>query len=318
MFNFKISSSDRFSLQTFRLSNFMTRRRPLIHRSKSITSTSSSSSNAPISSIKKSHRDTQKLISSIHTLRKRLHQIPADAPSPQDCRLRANILAEIERLGGLDAYQKASLLGQSPQRGGDSSKWLLKHLTRPSSSSSSSDSSLESSDACLRLLDVGALRNNYSNVKWIKPTCIDLNSQHPDVHACDYMDFEISSQQPAEKFDVLCLSLVLNFVELPPKRGAMLRRVRRHLKDEGGKLFIVLPLACIENSRYMTHEHFLAILNALGYVVQEWHYSKKLAYYVFVSEKVDERDVARAKLGKRVLKEGPNRNNFAITLTSYE
>lgn len=31
----------------------------------------------------------------------------------------------MDDLGGLDMYQKASTLGQSKQRGGDSSKWLI-------------------------------------------------------------------------------------------------------------------------------------------------------------------------------------------------
>lgn len=37
----------------------------------------------------------------------------------------AAIRQEMDDLGGLDMYQKASTLGQSKQRGGDSSKWLI-------------------------------------------------------------------------------------------------------------------------------------------------------------------------------------------------
>lgn len=37
----------------------------------------------------------------------------------------AEIRQEMDDLGGLDMYQKASTLGQSKQRGGDSSKWLI-------------------------------------------------------------------------------------------------------------------------------------------------------------------------------------------------
>lgn len=94
---------------------------------------------------------TAQLIRRYHTLNKELSQclarIDASTNSSQSghgsgyqrsqgprytAQQKANDLAriaairqEMDDLGGLDMYQKASTLGQSKQRGGDSSKWLI-------------------------------------------------------------------------------------------------------------------------------------------------------------------------------------------------
>lgn len=50
---------------------------------------------------------------------------------------------------------------------------------------------------------------SYEKFPWIKTTSIDLNPQDPSkVSKYDFMKFPI----PEEKFDVIGLSLVLNFV----------------------------------------------------------------------------------------------------------
>lgn len=85
--------------------------------------------------IGKSHKATQSTISSFHTLLKRQAQVKRalsrDGSSAQAAMLQAQ-LSEIDNaindLGGLDSYQKASTLGQSNQRGGDSSVVLVEWL----------------------------------------------------------------------------------------------------------------------------------------------------------------------------------------------
>lgn len=79
-----------------------------------------------------SHKATQATISRFHTLLKRrsvleraLDNGPAsDAVRQELCKVNS----DIEALGGLEAYQHASTLGQSSQRGGDSSKVLVRWL----------------------------------------------------------------------------------------------------------------------------------------------------------------------------------------------
>ena len=46
----------------------------------------------------------------------------------------------------------------------------------------------------------------------------------------------------------------VNFEGDPRRRGEMLRAARTLLNDKGmGLMFLVLPLACLDNSRYLNH-----------------------------------------------------------------
>jgi 25S rRNA (adenine2142-N1)-methyltransferase len=64
-----------------------------------------------------SSKATQKLIIAYHALQKDL----AKATASNDHAKAASLQAEIDALGGLRAYQRASIQGQSISRGGDSS-----------------------------------------------------------------------------------------------------------------------------------------------------------------------------------------------------
>ena len=71
----------------------------------------------------------------------------------------------------------------------------------------------------LRLLEVGALKaDNYRRCSsWIDNTPIDLNAQDPDIRQQDFL--QMKEGENACKWDVLSLSLVLNFVPDPRERG---------------------------------------------------------------------------------------------------
>ena len=60
-------------------------------------------------------------IAQFHTLEKQLAQT-------QDEKERAKILKQQEALGGLQAYQDASLFGGDKQRGGETGKWCAQQL----------------------------------------------------------------------------------------------------------------------------------------------------------------------------------------------
>ncbi|KAG0036346.1 hypothetical protein BGZ82_004343 [Podila clonocystis] len=189
----------------------------------------------------------------------------------------AEIRQEMDDLGGLDMYQKASTLGQSKQRGGDSSKWLIPILE------SCNPDMNKKTDPPLRLLDVGALSpHNYQKYSsWIHTSPIDLNPQDPLITKMDFLEMPVPT--PKDKlFNVVCLSLVVNFVGDPAQRGEILRQAARFLVPKTGLLYLVLPLPCIDNSRYMDHELLVEILDYLGFsTLVKHHFAKKLAYYVF-------------------------------------
>ena len=73
--------------------------------------------------------------------------------------------------------------------------------------------------AWLRLLEVGALKaDNYRGCSsWIENTPIDLNAQDPGIRQQDFL--QMKGDENACGWDVLSLSLVLNFVPDPRERG---------------------------------------------------------------------------------------------------
>ncbi|KAI8146355.1 nucleolus protein [Fennellomyces sp. T-0311] len=242
---------------------------------------------------KQSSAETARLIRRFHVLNKELAKCKTAADSTR----KQSILAEMEAMGGIDWYQRASQLGQSKRRGGDSSKWLLQVMAKHHLKKNPT-----------KILEVGAVApDNYDRHKsWIQVKPIDLNPQDPRIEKQDFLEMI-----PTSKFDIVSLSLVVNFVGDPRDRGRMLLHTRDFL-DPDGYLFLVLPLPCIDNSRYMSHEHLMSMMQSMGYGhCVEHHFSNKLAYYLFqlTSEKAKCRSFK-----KEILTDGAKRNNFAIII----
>ncbi|KKA27149.1 hypothetical protein TD95_000379 [Thielaviopsis punctulata] len=226
--------------------------------------------------------------------------------------------AEIEALGGLDQYQKASLQGQHKDRGGDSSIVLLEWLGLNKKSAK-----LEGANR-LRMLEVGALStsNVCSRSGCFDMVCIDLNSQEKGILQQDFMKRPIPTTN-SERFDVLSLSLVVNFVPDPVGRGNMLRRTLSFLRqppvecEAGCKsqlpvLFLVLPRSCVDNSRYFTNERLGEIMTTLGYTILQEKKTTKLIYQLWKRTLLN--PLSNAVFRKQELNPGATRNNFSIVL----
>ncbi|AYO41939.1 25S rRNA (adenine(2142)-N(1))-methyltransferase [Malassezia restricta CBS 7877] len=96
----------------------------------------------------------------------------------------------------------------------------------------------------IQLLDVGAIAGT-AYAKWkhkFDVTSIDIQPRAPHVLQADFFDFPMPAREE-ERFDVIGLSLVINFVGDLAKRGDMLLHAHRYLR-RGGYV------------RYMTHDHF--------------------------------------------------------------
>ncbi|KAK1835236.1 putative methyltransferase-domain-containing protein [Podospora conica] len=272
-------------------------RPPTIQRPKSITRTA-----------------TKALINKHHLLEKRKKQ----AISKGDKAEEALIASEIDALGGLERYQEASLQGQRHDRGGDSSRLLMQWLEKCLCSHK------EVSGEKLRMLEVGALstQNECSKSGYFDIERIDLNSQEDGILQQDFMERPLP-QGNADKFDVISLSLVLNFVPDPQGRGEMLRRTTQFLYDPGRYitspalspsfpcLFLVLPAPCVTNSRYMDEERLTGIMKSLGYTMTESKTTQRLVYYLWRKE--SNRPV-KSSFPKKELRPGSFRNNFAVVL----
>lgn len=205
---------------------------------------------------------------------------------------------EIEKNGGLEVYQIASTQGQSNKRGSDSSKKLVEWIEK-----------FELKDP--QALEIGCLspENVISTCGIFKSiTRIDLHSQHPLIQQQDFMERPLPKSDK-EKFHLISCSLVVNFVDSPQGRGEMLKRMTEFLLPQG-YLFFVLPLPCIENSRYFNNERMLSIMESLGFVQLNHHNSTKLAYWLFQWTK----PIEKRKFKKVELNKGSNKNNFCIVL----
>ncbi|KAJ3164209.1 hypothetical protein HDU88_005521 [Geranomyces variabilis] len=266
---------------------------------------------------------TQKVIATFHTLNKQLCAVLKAG----DSTTAGSIKTQMEALGGLHAYQRASLRGGNEKKGlGACGSWLVPYLraelaelrgselaqTVAESGEDVATGSSSQQKLKLRLLDVGALDGGtYSKqAAWIDVTSIDLNPQSQTVKKQDFFE----RPQPTgahEQFNVLCLSLVVNFVGDPKLRGDILIHARRFLLPRG-LLFLVLPLPCVKNSRYMTHAHLLAILRSIGYELVKHHFARKLALYLL--RRVEQGKFKSQDWTKTQMNPGIERNNFCIVV----
>jgi len=266
------------------------------------TDTLSTSSSTPQSS--------RKIIRRFHVLQKRRTQFLNSRPDVRAAQDLSIIDQEIEELGGLKCYQRMSVVGQGVDRGGGSEKilinWLQEiylakghRLTKPS----------------LRLLEVGALKpDNYKSCsEWIHCTPIDLRSRHPSIVEQDF--FLMDEVENHEKWDVISLSLVLNFVPDPKGRGNMLRLAHSMLVP-GGYLFLTLPLACVTNSRYLNFTRLKKLMDVVGLVErrEKWKKDGKMGYWLY--QKHDRPDESLEPFQKKTNLRQGSRNNFCILLTS--
>jgi len=252
---------------------------------------------------------TRTIIRTHHTLQKQ----HAQAVKVGDAAKAAEIERQIEEQGGLKSYQQASITGQSKIRGGDSSTVLMTWLKE--------EKITKSADEKLKMLEVGALSttNACSKSGLFDVTRIDLNSQDPQIEQQDFMERPLPTSD-AERFDIISLSLVLNYVPDAIGRGEMLRRTCQFLQpnvDPDTKvfpaLFFVLPAPCITNARYMTNQHLDKILNSLGYEKLHQKVSAKLVYSLWRSTTLPvTKEIAL--FPKVEVNPGKARNNFCIIL----
>ena len=262
-----------------------------------------------------SSRTTRSVVRSYHTL----HKQYSTALSKGRTKEAQAIEAKMDELGGLAKYQEASIQGQSAQRGGDTSKVLVDWLADGEEDKKKS----VRSERLLRMLEVGALRpdNACSRSGLFEMERIDLHSQHPAIKEQNFMErptcaFENIDQ---EGFDIVSLSLVVNFVGDSVERGEMLKRgasfLRPYSIHEKGifpGLFLVLPAPCVRNSRYLDEERLEAIMGSLGYKKAKRKLSSKLVYYLW---KYETGEAVRSQVfNKAEIRSGRSRNNFAIVL----
>ncbi|MCJ1337056.1 hypothetical protein MMC09_002335 [Bachmanniomyces sp. S44760] len=287
---------------------------------------------------------TRSMIRSHHVLQKQLTR----ARAVGDTSLVSSLEAELDSKGGLELYQRASLAGQSHDRGGDTSKVLMEWLTATLETRSNDAFSVVPPKK-LKMLEVGALSttNACSQSGIFDVERIDLHSQHEEILQQDFMDRPLpsvgnGSESEGEGFDIVSLSLVVNYVGDAAGRGQMLRHVAGFLRaskdDRWGRqgsgdedlearsieaqtrgelllpaLFLVLPKACVSNSRYLDERRLGLIMEELGYELARRKEGNKLVYWLW--RWLGKEKEGKGNRGKEEIRKGSGRNNFAIVLT---
>ncbi|KAJ3118994.1 hypothetical protein HK098_005774 [Nowakowskiella sp. JEL0407] len=162
---------------------------------------------------KHNEQPTAQLISKYHTISKEIAKLETSSIDEKIKQTKIEGLKfELENLGGLHSYQRASLKGGNEQIGrGAVALWVSPYLKEHYNTHNNGQN--------FKLLDVGALSSTtYSKLKNYTVTAIDLNPQSHQVLRQDFMERPIPANNE-DKFNVVCLSLVLNFVPSPVKRG---------------------------------------------------------------------------------------------------
>ena len=257
----------------------------------------------PVTEVKT--RKDRALITEIHALNKRVEAIKKNRKlSDNEKTLKISELeGKIDKLGGIDAYQAASKLGETRNGSFNSAKWVVKQLQ-----AHGVQRTAEESGGAVRLLDVGALDHNYSKQKkWIECTAIDLNPQSRKVAKVDFLKMDTAQVDP--DFDVVVLSLVINYEGDAKKRGEMLKKCAQLVKLDG-YVCVVLPLPCLSNSRYFSKQLFVSMMTSLGFVLCVSHVSRRLSFAMFRNTG----DAHPKPFLKQVLRQGRKHNNFCIVL----
>jgi 25S rRNA (adenine2142-N1)-methyltransferase len=252
----------------------------------------------------------------------RLQKEHAAALKRGDAKSVEEIARAIEENGGIKTYQAASKQGQAKDRGGDSSKVLVDWLQQSHVLDSKARGRVNTGKAQLRCLEVGALSTDneisrYSSA--VHMTRIDLNSQGLGIEKQDFMERPLPATD-GERFDFISLSLVLNYVPDAVGRGGMLKRLTKFLRRATAEaedsrsslpaLFFVLPLPCVDNSRYLDEELLLRIMGDLGFSMRYSKNTSKLCYYLFALTQ----EPTTATTEKKKIRDGPGMNNFCIVV----
>jgi 25S rRNA (adenine(2142)-N(1))-methyltransferase, Bmt2 len=197
---------------------------------------------------------------------------------------RAEVVKALEgvRVGLVERrheYQAASIFATSEFK---TSRWVLKGLRERGMLT----------DRPCDVLEVGAVNTQLLDADGVRVTAIDIVSQSPRIHACDFFDVavpassssssgrrKVGSHWPEDgRFDAVVCALVLNSVPSPVRRGEMLVRMRALLRERG-LCFLVLPRRCITASPFLSPSFFHLLLAAVGFVPVSVRETPKLALW---------------------------------------
>ena len=181
-----------------------------------------------------SRKRARLVTSRFHQLTHEIHRLEKSASKGDRKRLE-ELRAELDSMGGREAYQEASIISTQHC---SSSKWVLKVLRRRGHLDGKASSSTVS------VLEVGAINTELLDTAGLAVRAIDLNASNPRIEERDFFlmaeDFRAGT-----RFTHIVCSMVINCVPTALARGCMLVLARALLASEDGMLFLTLPNSCL-------------------------------------------------------------------------
>ena len=179
------------------------------------------------------------------------HELNAKLATSLTKKEKVAIKDEIKALGGIDKYQQASVISTQFF---NTSKFIIKTLRE-----FINNNSVRPTNNVPNVLEVGSINTVLKKCTSFNVRSIDIHSQHPLIEELDFFDLP-----PERAYDAVVCSMVVNYVAEPERRGEMICRLIEQI-HEGGVIFLVLPLRCIQ-SEYLGMDLFDSFLTGLGCV----------------------------------------------------
>lgn len=194
-----------------------------------------------------SRKHARRLTTAYHDI---THRLAAAANDTE----RARCEAELESMGGVAAYQAASVLNTALN---PVSRWVKRSLAKGRAKGSPPS-----------ILEIGAVNTQLLDAKDLNVRAIDLHTADSRIEQCDFFSLAHGGQLDAESggfklYDAIVCSMVLNCVPHPRRRFEMLVGMRSMLKA-GGKAFVTLPRSCLDHSFTLCEDSFCDVLAAVG------------------------------------------------------
>lgn len=161
----------------------------------------------------KSRKVARQVTAKYHKIRNEIAEIDNSRAIPklEKSKKKVKLLSDLNKIGGIDAYQQASVISTKHF---NTSKWIKK-VTR----NLIDDNKITPTQTKPLVFEVGAINTDLKTTSWLNVRSIDLHSQHQSIEECDFFNVE-----PTRMYDVVVCSMVINCVPQTERRGEMLCR----------------------------------------------------------------------------------------------
>ena len=196
-----------------------------------------------------SRRHARRLTTQYHEITRRMATATSD-------KALAACHEDLERMGGVKAYQAASALNTALN---PTSRWVVRALRN------AHPAGLHRPP---RVLEIGAVNTQLLDADGLAVRSIDLHTLDARIEQCDFLSLAHGgaideSTGHVTPYDAVVCSMVLNCVPNERKRFDMLLGIRAQLRARG-RAFITIPRTCLTHSFTLTESSFVDALTAVG------------------------------------------------------